>query len=81
MPLTTEPLACDRFRVVYRLVNTVYVLGITSADLDDDTNVFECAGTVNQAVRCHSKFYFINVLIQVGDADMKVVLKAAFCVY
>jgi hypothetical protein len=40
----------SKFRVVYRLVNTVYVLGITSADMDDDTNVFECAGTVNQAV-------------------------------
>lgn len=40
----------SKFRVVYRLVNTVYVLGITSADLDDDTNIFECAGTVNQAV-------------------------------
>lgn len=38
----------EKFRVVYRLVNSVYVLGIASAD--EDINVFECAGTVNQAV-------------------------------
>lgn len=52
MCLIVESMHYGRFRVVYRLVNTVYVLGITSADLDDDTNIFECAGTVNQAVRC-----------------------------
>ncbi len=41
-----------RYRVIYRLVNTVYVLGITSADLDDvDSNIFACACMVNQAVR------------------------------
>lgn len=40
----------SKFRVVYRLVNSIYVLGITSADLDDDTNVYECVGIVNQAV-------------------------------
>ena len=60
MCLTTVLLACGRFRVVYRLVNQVYVLGITSADLDDDTNVFECAGTVNQAVRCQIYTFFFH---------------------
>lgn len=43
---------CCRFRVVYRLVNSVYVLGISSADQDDcANNVFDCTSTVNQAVR------------------------------
>jgi hypothetical protein len=41
----------SKYRVIYRLVNTVYVLGITSADLDDvDSNIFACACMVNQAV-------------------------------
>lgn len=41
---------------MYRLVNSIYVLGITSADLDDDTNVYECVGIVNQAVKYVSCF-------------------------
>nr|POF09003.1 histone h4 variant [Quercus suber] len=43
----------SRYRVVYRLVNSIYVLGITTADQDDDkssVNVFECIHIVNQAV-------------------------------
>ncbi|KAJ7551620.1 hypothetical protein O6H91_06G021800 [Diphasiastrum complanatum] len=41
----------NRYQVVYRLVNTIYVLGITSTDQDDTVNnIFECAGIVNQAV-------------------------------
>lgn len=40
----------SRYRVVYRLVNSIYVLGVTTADDDDDVNVFECIGIVNQAV-------------------------------
>ncbi|KAL3698930.1 hypothetical protein R1sor_016952 [Riccia sorocarpa] len=40
----------SKYRVVYRLVNTIYVLGITTADQDVSSNVFECASTVNQAV-------------------------------
>jgi len=37
--------------VVYRLVNSIYVLGITTADQDDSmNNVFECISIVNQAV-------------------------------
>ncbi|XP_058068082.1 uncharacterized protein LOC131217241 [Magnolia sinica] len=37
----------SKYRVVYRLVNSIYVLAITTADL---SNVFECIETVNQAV-------------------------------
>ncbi|XP_050375247.1 uncharacterized protein LOC126792809 [Argentina anserina] len=40
----------SRFRVVYRLVNSIYVLGITTADHDNSINVFECIHIVNQAV-------------------------------
>ncbi|KAJ4981566.1 hypothetical protein NE237_032403 [Protea cynaroides] len=41
----------SRYRVVYRLVNGIYVLGITTVDRDDCVNnVFECIGIVNQAV-------------------------------
>lgn len=41
----------SRYRVVYRLVNGIYVLGITTVDQDDVVNnVFECIGIVNQAV-------------------------------
>lgn len=41
----------SRYRVVYRLVNGIYVLGITTVDQDDCVNnVFECIGIVNQAV-------------------------------
>lgn len=43
----------SKFRVFYRLVNNIYVLGITSVDNDHDelpANAFECAGIVNQAV-------------------------------
>eukprot|EP00897_Mesotaenium_endlicherianum_P001590 jgi/Mesen1/1459/ME000132S00410 len=41
----------NKFRVVYRLVNSVYVLGITSADVDDASiNIFDCTTVVNQAV-------------------------------
>lgn len=41
----------SRYRVVYRLVNSIYVLGITTADQDDSmNNVFECISIVNQAV-------------------------------
>ncbi|XP_057967709.1 uncharacterized protein LOC131157512 [Malania oleifera] len=41
----------SRYRVVYRLVNGIYVLGITTVDQDDTVNnVFECIGIVNQAV-------------------------------
>ncbi|GAA0165671.1 hypothetical protein LIER_21008 [Lithospermum erythrorhizon] len=43
-----------RYRVVYRLVNSIYVLGVTTADDNDResvcNNVFECIGIVNQAV-------------------------------
>ncbi|WOK92671.1 hypothetical protein Cni_G01362 [Canna indica] len=38
----------SKYRVVYRLVNSVYVLGITTAD--HNSNIFECINTVNQAV-------------------------------
>ncbi|CAI7792012.1 unnamed protein product [Closterium sp. NIES-53] len=40
-----------RYRVVYRLVNSIYVLGLMLAD-DDETslNVYSCISTVNQAV-------------------------------
>ncbi|TYK11829.1 uncharacterized protein E5676_scaffold152G00440 [Cucumis melo var. makuwa] len=40
----------SRYRVVYRLVNGIYVLGITTADQDNSVNVFECIHIVNQAV-------------------------------
>ncbi|KAL2928911.1 F-BAR domain only protein 1 [Bienertia sinuspersici] len=45
----------SRYRVVYRLVNSIYVLGVTTVDYDDDNstatnNVFECISIVNQAV-------------------------------
>ncbi|XP_059637293.1 uncharacterized protein LOC132279349 [Cornus florida] len=41
----------SRYRVVYRLVNSIYVLGITTVDQDDGVNnVFECISIVNQAV-------------------------------
>lgn len=40
----------SRYRVVYRLVNSIYVLGITTADHDNSINVFECIHIVNQAV-------------------------------
>lgn len=41
----------SKYRIVYRLVNTLYVLGITSADQDVNVNnIFECTGIVNQAV-------------------------------
>ncbi|KAK9984229.1 hypothetical protein SO802_033754 [Lithocarpus litseifolius] len=43
----------SRYRVVYRLVNSIYVLEITTADQDDDkssVNIFECIHIVNQAV-------------------------------
>ncbi|KAF3452792.1 hypothetical protein FNV43_RR03225 [Rhamnella rubrinervis] len=40
----------SRYRVVYRLVNSIYVLGITTADHDNSINVFECINVVNQAV-------------------------------
>lgn len=40
----------SRYRVVYRLVNSIYVLGVTTADHDNSINVFECIHVVNQAV-------------------------------
>nr|XP_043626229.1 uncharacterized protein LOC122597729 [Erigeron canadensis] len=40
----------SRYRVVYRLVNAIYVLGITTVDDDCVNNVFECISIVNQAV-------------------------------
>ncbi|KAF8035320.1 hypothetical protein BT93_C1369 [Corymbia citriodora subsp. variegata] len=40
----------SRYRVIYRLVNSIYVLGITTADQDNTVNVFECIHIVNQAV-------------------------------
>ncbi|XP_054794467.1 uncharacterized protein LOC129299979 isoform X2 [Prosopis cineraria] len=40
----------SRYRVVYRLVNGIYVLGVTVADHDNTVNVFECINIVNQAV-------------------------------
>lgn len=40
----------SRYRVVYRLVNSIYVLGITTVDDDGANNVFECITIVNQAV-------------------------------
>ncbi|KAI3848976.1 hypothetical protein MKX03_001068 [Papaver bracteatum] len=42
----------SKYRVVYRLVNGIYVLGITTVEHDNsvNNNVFECIGIVNQAV-------------------------------
>ncbi|PSS17800.1 F-BAR domain only protein [Actinidia chinensis var. chinensis] len=41
----------SRYRVVYRLVNSIYVLGITTVDQDNSVNnVFECISIVNQVV-------------------------------
>ncbi|KAM7472791.1 hypothetical protein LguiA_010974 [Lonicera macranthoides] len=40
----------SRYRIVYRLVNSIYVLGITTVDDDCVNNVFECISIVNQAV-------------------------------
>ncbi|KAJ6362224.1 hypothetical protein OIU78_002601 [Salix suchowensis] len=40
----------SRYRVVYRLVNGIYILGVTVADGDNSVNVFECINIVNQAV-------------------------------
>ncbi|CAN0842343.1 hypothetical protein LINGRAHAP2_LOCUS3579 [Linum grandiflorum] len=40
----------SQYRVVYRLVNGIYVLGITIADHDNSVNVFECIHIVNQTV-------------------------------
>ncbi|KAK9141454.1 hypothetical protein Syun_010854 [Stephania yunnanensis] len=41
----------SKYRLVYRLVNGIYVLGITTVDQDDCiNNVFECISIVNQAV-------------------------------
>ncbi|KAK6136973.1 LOW QUALITY PROTEIN: hypothetical protein DH2020_029284 [Rehmannia glutinosa] len=39
----------SRYRVVYRLVNAIYVLAVTTID-DSNNNVFECINIVNQAV-------------------------------
>lgn len=39
----------SRYRVVYRLVNSIYVLAVTTID-DSNNNVFECIHIVNQAV-------------------------------
>ncbi|KAL8041028.1 hypothetical protein ABFX02_10G138700 [Erythranthe guttata] len=39
----------SRYRVVYRLVNSIYVLAVTTID-DSNNNVFECINIVNQAV-------------------------------
>ncbi|CAN8248394.1 unnamed protein product [Cochlearia groenlandica] len=40
----------SKYRVVYRLVNSIYILGVTVADHDNSVNVFECIHIVNQAV-------------------------------
>lgn len=41
----------SKYRVVYRLVNGIYVLGITTVDQDNAVNnVFECISIVNQGV-------------------------------
>ncbi|KAF8102587.1 hypothetical protein N665_0198s0285 [Sinapis alba] len=40
----------SKYRVVYRLVNSIYILGVTVADHDNSINVFECIHIVNQAV-------------------------------
>ncbi|KAH6818586.1 muniscin carboxy-terminal mu-like domain protein [Perilla frutescens var. frutescens] len=39
----------SRYRVVYRLVNSIYVLAVTTID-DSNNNVFGCINIVNQAV-------------------------------
>lgn len=39
----------SRYRVVYRLVNSIYVLAVTTID-DSNNNVFDCISIVNQAV-------------------------------
>lgn len=39
----------SRYRVVYRLVNSIYVLAVTTID-DNNNNVFDCINVVNQAV-------------------------------
>lgn len=39
----------SRYRVVYRLVNSIYVLAVTTID-DSNNNVFECIHIVNQSV-------------------------------
>ncbi|XP_073141660.1 uncharacterized protein [Henckelia pumila] len=39
----------SRYRVVYRLVNSIYVLAVTTID-DSNNNVFDCINIVNQAV-------------------------------
>ncbi|KAL1534036.1 hypothetical protein AAHA92_31440 [Salvia divinorum] len=39
----------SRYRVVYRLVNSIYVLGVTTID-DSNNNVFDSINVVNQAV-------------------------------
>ncbi|KAL0428318.1 UNVERIFIED_CONTAM: hypothetical protein Slati_3006600 [Sesamum latifolium] len=39
----------SRYRVVYRLVNSIYVLAVTVIE-DSNNNVFECIHIVNQAV-------------------------------
>lgn len=39
----------SRYRVVYRLVNSIYVLAVTTID-DANNNVFECIHIVNQSV-------------------------------
>ncbi|CAI5516990.1 unnamed protein product [Closterium sp. Naga37s-1] len=50
-PSLVPPVCARRYRVVYRLVNSIYVLGLMLAD-DDETslNVYSCISTVNQAV-------------------------------
>lgn len=42
----------SKYRVVYRLVNSIYVLAITTVESNDSpiNNVFECISVVNQAV-------------------------------
>lgn len=42
----------SKYRVIYRLVNSIYVLGVTTADdqARAATNAFDCINTVNQAV-------------------------------
>ncbi|KAG5403709.1 hypothetical protein IGI04_009828 [Brassica rapa subsp. trilocularis] len=40
----------SKYRVVYRFVNSIYILGVTVADHDNSINVFECIHIVNQAV-------------------------------
>ncbi|KAJ3693392.1 hypothetical protein LUZ60_008872 [Juncus effusus] len=42
----------SKYRVIYRLVNSIYVLGVTTADDQSRaaTNSFDCINTVNQAV-------------------------------